>query len=55
MRDKYVLSGARLATMEPGAPYGMIEAGAVAIDHADMRGAAGRRRLVANLIAEAPQ
>ena len=34
MRDKYVLSGARLATMEPGAPYGMIEAGAIAIDGA---------------------
>jgi len=32
MRDRYVLTGAKLATMEPGAPYGLIEDGAVAVD-----------------------
>ena len=31
MGDKYVLSGAKLATMEPGAPYGLIEEGAVVV------------------------
>lgn len=31
MRDRYVLTGAKLATMEPGAPYGLIEDGAMAV------------------------
>lgn len=31
MGDKYVLSGAKLATMEPGSPYGLIEEGAVVV------------------------
>ncbi|WP_420004721.1 imidazolonepropionase [Arenibacterium sp. LLYu02] len=31
MGDKYVLSGAKLATMEPGTPYGLIEEGAVVV------------------------
>ncbi len=32
MGDTYVLSGAKLATMEPGTPYGLIEEGAVVVD-----------------------
>lgn len=31
MGDKYVLSGAKLATMEPGTPYGLIDDGAVVV------------------------
>ena len=42
MGDKYVLSGAKLATMEPGAPYGLIDDGAVVVggDHILWCGAA---------------
>ncbi|KUP93243.1 imidazolonepropionase [Tritonibacter horizontis] len=34
MRDRYVLGGAQLATMDPRTPYGLIEDGAVAVEGA---------------------